>query len=68
MIHYRTTKGCDYGDRQVSDSVKDYVNARGGDGYLVKALVHKDLLTTRDVFDTYSGHDEWWLDSPEDET
>lgn len=57
---YRTSRGCDYDNREVVQSVREFVNDRNVDvGKLVEPLVDEGVLTVEQVFETMKTHDDF---------
>ena len=52
-IIYRTSEGCDYDSREVTQHVRDFVDRGGSAGSLVELLVERGILTLDDVFDKF---------------
>ena len=58
-ITYRTSRRCDYGDREVTQSVQDFVNNRHVDiGKLTELLVDQGVLSLDAVFSALKTHGE----------
>ena len=57
---YSTSRGCDCGDREIEQSVREFVNERNVDvGKLVELLVDRRVLTYHGVFEAMKTHDDY---------
>lgn len=58
-ITYQSSEGCDYGDREVTATVAEFVG--GPTGILAELLVEQGVLSVEAIYEKYKSHGDYEL-------